>query len=132
MLDEWLGFCTIASETEPNDMKSSSRCWYGAELHCCKKKAEKIVQKTHIVQLHCIVELQTGSLCTPLLSKVGKGHYVDVRAKLRPSRSMWVENIANASLPYTNIWETLKCHNFNSKAWIKDQISSFDPFCMPI
>ena len=32
-------------------------------------------------------------------------------------------------------WKTLKCNNFNSKASIKNpfhQISSFDPFCVPI
>ena len=36
-----------------------------------------------------------------ILSKVGKGRHVYVRAKPRPSRSAWAENIANAWLPYT-------------------------------
>ena len=39
MLDKWwkrLGLCTIMSETEPNDVKSSLRCWCGTELHCCE------------------------------------------------------------------------------------------------
>ena len=53
----------------------------------------------------------------------------------RFSRSAWAENIANAWLPIQTYWKTSKGHNFNSKVRIKipqDQISSFDPFCMPM
>ena len=37
--------------------------------------------------------------------------------------------------PIQTYGKTLKCNNFNSKAWIKNpfrQISSFDPFSVPI
>ena len=36
--------------------------------------------------------------------------------------------------PVQTYGKSSKCHNFNSKVWIKilsGQISSFDPFCMP-
>ena len=36
----------------------------------------------------------------PILIKVGKDHDVNMRA--------WAENIANAWVPYTNIWENFK------------------------
>ena len=52
---------------------------------------------------------------TSILLKLGKGRHVYVRAWPRPSRSAWVENIANAWLPYTNMGKRLKCDIFNSK-----------------
>ena len=45
---------------------------------------------------------------TSILTKVGNGRHVDVLAKPHPSRSAWAENIANAWLPYTNIWGNFK------------------------
>ena len=49
---------------------------------------------------------------TSILTKVGNGNgngrQVDVRAWPRPSRSAWAGNIANAWLPYINIWEYFK------------------------
>ena len=47
---------------------------------------------------------------TPILTKVGKGRHVCVRAPNGDSpflRSAWAENIANTWLPYTNM-EILK------------------------
>ena len=72
---------------------------------------------------------------TSISTKMGNGRHVDVRAWPRPSRSAWVGYIANAWLPIQTYGITSKGSNFNSKVWIKiplDQISSFDPFCMPI
>ena len=51
------------------------------------------------------------------------------------SHSTWAENTANVWLPYTNMWETPKCHNFNSEAWINNprhQMPTIHPFCVPI
>ena len=53
---------------------------------------------------------------TSILSKVGNGRHVDVRAWPRPSRSAWAENIAIAWLPIQAYGKTSKGHNFNSKA----------------
>ena len=36
---------------------------------------------------------------TSILTKVGNGRHVNVRAWPRPSRNTWAENIANARLP---------------------------------
>ena len=70
-------------------------------------------------------------------SKSGKGSQRNMYACMKDiprfSRSAWAENIANAWLPYTNIWETSKAHNFNSKTWVKipqGQISSFVPLIL--
>ena len=54
--------------------------------------------------LHCRATQCKQAPHTPLLNKSGKGRHVYVRARPRPSRSAWAENIANAWLPYTNIW----------------------------
>ena len=52
----------------------------------------------------------------PILTKLGKGRHISVRAWPRPSRSAWAENIANAWLPIQTYGETSKGRNFNSKA----------------
>ena len=47
----------------------------------------------------------------------------------------WAENIANAWLPIQTYGKTSKGRSFNSKVWIKvtlGQISSFNPFCVPM
>ena len=53
---------------------------------------------------------------TSILTKVGNGRHVTVRAWPRPSRSAWAENIANAWLPIQTYGATSKGRNFNSKA----------------
>ena len=73
--------------------------------------------------------------CTPIWNELGEGRHIYVRMWLHPSRSASAENIANAWLSIQTYGETSKGHNFNSKEWIKNlssQISSFDPFCMPM
>ena len=56
---------------------------------------------------------------TAILSKSGKGSQRNMYAWMKDiprfSCSAWAENSANAWLPYTNIWEASKAHNFNSK-----------------
>ena len=52
---------------------------------------------------------------TSILTKVGNGRHVDVRAWPRPSRSAWAENIVNAWLSIQTYGVTSKGHNFNSK-----------------
>ena len=44
---------------------------------------------------------------TSILTKVGNGRHVDVRAGPRPSRSAWAEKIANEWLPIQT-WENFK------------------------
>ena len=46
---------------------------------------------------------------------MGNGRHVHVHAWPRPTRSVWMENIANALLPIQTYGITSKGHNFNSK-----------------
>ena len=50
-----------------------------------------------------------------------------------PSRSEWAETLQMHGFLYKHE-ETSKGHNFNCKVWVKmsDQISSFDPFYVPM
>ena len=50
------------------------------------------------------------------------------------ARSAWAEILQMHGFPVQTYGKTSKCHNFNSKVWIKilsGQISSFGPFCVP-
>ena len=60
---------------------------------------KKIVRKPPYNRAGCIVE-PYNACRWPILSIVGKGRHVYVRARPRPSRSAWAENIANAWLPH--------------------------------
>ena len=46
-----------------------------------------------------------------ILTKVGNGRHIDVRAWPRPSRSAWAENIASVWLPIQTYGNTFKGHN---------------------
>ena len=67
-----------------------------------------IVWKTYIVRLHCIMEPHNAS-------RLPKLHFWTNLVKVVTFMCAWAGNIANAWLPYTNIW---KCHNFNSKVYV--------------
>ena len=71
---------------------------------------KKIVQKPPYNRAGCIVEPYNANRQPKLqfCQKVGKAHHVYMRAKPRPSRSAWAENIANAWLPCINIWGNFK------------------------
>ena len=50
---------------------------------------------------------------TSILTKMGNGRHVAVRAWPHPSCSAWAENIANAWLPIQTYGVTSKARNFN-------------------
>ena len=65
-------------------------------------KQKKIVQKSLYNQPGCIIEPYNANKQPELqfCQKNVKGRHAYVRAKPRPSRSVWAENIANAWLPH--------------------------------
>ena len=65
--------------------------------------------------MHTIVIQYKQAAYTSILSKVGNGRHVDVRAWPRPSRSAWAENIASEWLPIQTYGKTSKGRNFNCK-----------------
>ena len=98
---------------------------------------KKIVQKPPYNWAGCIVEPYNASRQPKFqfCQKVGKGRHVYVRTWPRPSRSAWAETLQTHGFPVQTYGETSKGRNFDSKAWIKipqGQISSFDPFCVPM
>ena len=98
---------------------------------------KKIVQKPPHNRAGCIVEPYNASRQAKfqLCQKVGKGRHDYVRAWPRPSRSAWAKTLQTHGFPVQTYGETSKGRNFDSKAWIKipeGQISSFDPFCVPM
>ena len=65
--------------------------------------------------MHSMVIQCKQAVYTSILTKVGNGRHVDVRAWSRPSRSAWAENIATEWLPIQTYGETSKGHNLNCK-----------------
>ena len=105
--------------------KDGDNCCKGAGISLVDKRWDNSISGT----------MQPGSLYSNFEQRSQRNMCACLTGIPRLSCSAWAENIANTWLPYTNIWENFKGHNFNSKAWIKipkGQIPSFNPFCVPM
>ena len=68
-----------------------------------------------------------------LQSQVVKGRQYSGIVSTPTLHTAWAENIANAWLPYTNIWETWHISYLKVKIKIPSgQIASFCSFCMQV
>ena len=84
------------------------------------KQKKKIVRKQPHSQAECLVAIRCKQTAyIPILTKLGKGRHISVRAWPRHSRSAWAETLQMHGFLYKHIGKTLEGRDFNSKAWIK-------------